>query len=61
MEVEVGSYLAYICNRLITFFLYWVDELLDELRTNTSSNGLEYIVFFKGLKSMEIDIYLFDL
>jgi hypothetical protein len=36
--------------------------LLDELRTNNAiSDGLKYIIFFKGLKSMEIDIFLCDL
>jgi len=50
VEVEVDSCLAYICNRLITFFFCRVDELLDELRTDTTSNGLEYIVFLRALK-----------
>jgi hypothetical protein len=33
---------------------------LDELRIDTILNGFEYIVFFKGLRSMEINIFLCD-
>ncbi len=35
--------------------------MLDELRIDTTSYGLEYVVFFKGFKSMEIDIFLRDI
>jgi len=42
-------------------FFNKVNELLDELKIDTTSNGLEYIVFFKGFKSMEIDVFLHDL
>jgi hypothetical protein len=34
---------------------------VDELRNGTPLNAFDYIVFFKGLKSMEIDISLSDL
>jgi hypothetical protein len=37
-------------NMLLDFYFFCrVDELLDELRTDTTSDGLEYIIFFKGL------------
>ncbi len=67
MDVEVGFFLPYIvqqwCKHVIglSLFFYRVDELLDELRIDTTSDGLEYVVFFKGLKSMEINIFLCDL
>ncbi len=63
----VGFCLPYIvqhwCKHVAGLSLLFcrVDELLDGLRTDTTSDGLEYIVFFKGLKSMEINIYLCDL
>jgi hypothetical protein len=34
---------------------------VDELRNGKSLDAFDYIVFFKGLKSMEINISLFDL
>jgi hypothetical protein len=34
---------------------------LDELKIDTTWDELEYIVFFKGLTSMEINIFLCDL
>jgi hypothetical protein len=33
---------------------------VDELRNGTPLDAFDYIVFFKGLKSMEIDISLFN-
>jgi hypothetical protein len=38
-----------------------VDKLVDELYNGKFLNAFDYIVFFKGLKSMEIHISLFDL
>jgi hypothetical protein len=35
--------------------------LLDELKNDTIPNALDYIVFFKGFKSMEIDIFFSDI
>jgi hypothetical protein len=34
---------------------------VDELRNGTPLDVFDYIVFFKGLKSMEVDISLSDL
>ncbi len=34
---------------------------MDELRNGTPLDVFDYIVFFKGLKSMEVDISLSDL
>jgi len=46
----------------IIFYLHYkVDKLVDELRNGTPLNAFDYIIFFKGLKSMEIDISLFDI
>jgi hypothetical protein len=52
-----------LCNigvNMLLDYLYFfckVDKLLDELRIDTILNGFEYIVFFKGLKNMEINIF----
>jgi hypothetical protein len=35
--------------------------LLDELKNDITPNTLDYIVFFKGFKSMEIDIFFSDI
>jgi hypothetical protein len=35
--------------------------LLDELKNDATLNALDYIVFFKGFKSMEIDIFFIDI
>ncbi len=46
------------------FFFYLhcrVDELVDELRNGTPLDAFDSIVFFKGLKNMEVNISLFDL
>jgi hypothetical protein len=32
--------------------------LLDELKNDTTLNALDYIVIFKGFKSMEIEFFL---
>jgi len=67
VDVKVGFCLPYIvqhwCKHVTRLSLLFcsVDKLLDELRTDTTSDGLEYIVFFTGLKSMEINIFLLDL
>jgi len=46
----------------IAFYLHYkVDELVDELRNETPLDAFDYIMFFKGLKSMEIDISSSDL
>jgi len=36
--------------------LYRVDDILNELRKGVNVETTDYIVFFKGLKNMEIDI-----
>ncbi len=46
---------------IVFYFHYKVDKLMDELRNGTPLDVFDYIVFFKGLKSMEIDISLSDL
>ncbi len=43
----------------IVFYVHCrVDELVDELRNGTPLDAFDYIIFFKGFKSMEIDISL---
>jgi len=43
----------------IFFYLDWkVDKLVDELRNGTPLNVFDYIICFKGLKNMEINISL---
>jgi hypothetical protein len=43
----------------IFFYLHYkVDELVDELRNGTPLDVFDYIVFFMGLKNMEINISL---
>jgi hypothetical protein len=34
---------------------------LDELKNDTTPYAMDYIVFFKGFKSMEIDIFFNDI
>ncbi len=48
-------------SNIISCFHYRVDELLAKLRNDATINPLDYIVFFKGFKNMEIDIFLCDL
>jgi CYTH domain-containing protein len=48
-------------STIISCFHCRVDELLVELRNDATINPLDYIVFFKGFKNMEIDIFLCDL
>jgi hypothetical protein len=46
---------------IISCFHCRVDELLTELKNDATINPLDYIVFFKSFKNMEIDIFLCDL
>jgi hypothetical protein len=38
-----------------------VHMLLDELKNDVAQNTLDYIIFLKGFKSMEIDIFFSDI
>jgi hypothetical protein len=48
-------------SNIISCFHCRVDELLTELKNDATINPLDYIVFFKSFKNMEIDIFLCDL
>jgi hypothetical protein len=38
-----------------------VDDILNELKKGVNMETIDYIVFFKGLKNMEIDIGFNDI
>jgi hypothetical protein len=48
-------------SNIISCFHCRVDKLLAKLKNDATINPLDYIVFLKGLKNMEIDIFLCDL
>ncbi len=64
-----------LCNLLISFppsnviishfnlmsLLCKVDDILNELKKGVNMETIDYIVFFKGLKNMEIDIGFNDI